>query len=217
MNRMLKIMMTVTILAFALAAYTQEALELGQSYKLPDLNYNIDYPAAWFVHESMLGRPGDTQLVIAATEKDALDEPFIYLDPSPFNPLESIRIIFLTEPLSLIRERPALSSMQERDTFLEDPSLEHFFQLGISLLDVKLVGEPEEIEILGVPALRARVSDLEEKIFGIVIQGLIEVPEMDEPDRAFLLAVEAASLEELEAFMPIWEAMKASLKTVSSE
>ena len=89
--------------------------------------------------------------------------------------------------------------------------------MGISLLDVKLVGEPEEIEILGVPALRARVSDLEEKTFGIVIQGLLEIPEMDEPDRAFLLAVESASLEELDAFMPTWEAMQASLKTVFSE
>lgn len=215
MSSLLKVIVIVVISTLGLSTYGQETLDLSQSHQIPNLEYRIDYPADWVVHEFIADEKDYAQLSIAKTDKDAL-EPLLF-DPSPFNPLEHIRVSFSTESLLLIQERPLLSGLQEWRAFLEDSNLENLFRFGISSINVQALNGPEEIQILGVPALKARVSDFEGQVFGIVILGFVDISEMDEPNRVFLLTVEARSLEELNAFMPTWDAMEASLSIMASE
>lgn len=185
-------MIRMLAFAFALglsgAVFAQETLELGPGHEIPDVRFLIDIPLGWAARGPAIA-PSE------AAAQAAQDRLF-------FEPGDTVAVAIDHESLDRIRDAGLPAGA----------TLEDLLRFHTAMLGVELLTEPERIEIFGVPALSVEARDPGSGTVGVMIQGFIELPHMRPTERVFLLTVEAPSRQELDRFLPTWEAMLASLR-----
>ncbi len=90
---------------------------------------------------------------------------------------------------------------------VDNPSPEDLLEFNISELGWTDVRDRTEVELFGAPAVAARIKDKDTGNPGVVYQGV-------RPDTGeiFLVTFGAPTDEELDALLPVWEAMLMSIK-----
>lgn len=165
-----------------------ETLEFAAKF-----GFGIDHPAGWLV--DILPGPGITFLSELEIDRAALLRGLV---PSEF-PAEGISITHQHVDLSYLRGLglPA------------DPDLDTLLRFNAEFFSWQEPLEPVETEIFGVPALEVRTVDLSGDAV-IALQGFIG-------GRVFIFMVSAPSEKALDAFLPTWQAMLASIERTATE
>ncbi len=158
-----------------------DAYELDETYVFPGFGFSMAIPAGW---------PADTRGPVTKINELEADHATAFRDDPP--PREGYEI-----------------GLDHRDMVFmrsiglgENPTLQDLFEFNKDNFEWQEPVEVSESEAFGVPALAARSCDTEG--CGYTLMGFVN-------DEAFLLGTGAATEEELDAFLPTFKQMVASI------
>jgi hypothetical protein len=179
---------TNTSTTAALPVEAAPVIELTQTHEITGFGYSIDYPSRW------IARTGETVTAIAETAYEA-QQRFSDSDA----PLTAARVSI---------DHRTVAFLQGIGLTVDNPSPEDLLEFNISELGWTNVRDRTEVELFGAPAVAARIKDNDTGNPGVVYQGV-------RPDTGeiFLVTFGAPTDEELDALLPVWEAMLLSIKT----
>lgn len=171
----------------ALSVEAAPAIELTQTHEITGFGYSIDYPSRWIALTS------DTITAIAETAYEVRQR----FDNSDA-PLTALRVSL---------DHRTVAFLQDLGLTVDNPSPDDLLEFNISELGWTDVRGRTEVELFGAPAVAARIKESDTGNPGVVYQGV-------RPDTGeiFLLGIGAPTDEELDAFLPVWEAMLRSIK-----
>ena len=171
--------------ATALGFAQDDPLELTETHEFTGFGFSIDYPAGWLAN---------TTLTITSINENEDDHQAAMRGADP---------LLMGVAVTLDHRGPAfLQSIG----LPADATVEDLLAFNFENFDYEQVSPPEEAEVFGVVGLRVRVNNPQGDT-GIVYQGFVG-------EEAFLLILGAPDAETLDAFMPTWEAMLASITAV---
>lgn len=178
---------TNTSTTAALPVEAAAAIELTETHEITGFGYSIDYPSRW------IARTGDTVTAIAETAYEVRQR----FDNSDA-PLTALR-------MSL--DHRTVAFLQDLGLTVDNPSPEDLLEFNISEVGWTDVRDRTEVELFGAPAVAARIKANDTGNPFVVYQGV-------RPDTGeiFLLTFGAPTDEELDAFLPVWEAMLRSIE-----
>jgi hypothetical protein len=188
-----RILVVVMVGLLALTAQAQapqesaEPLALTETHEISDFGFTIDYPAGWFA----ASRKPNTVI-----SQLGVDFQRVITDNDEL-PTTGITITHDHRGTAFMRSigLPA------------DASIEDLVQVNAGFFEWQEPFEISETEIFGMPAVSVRAVDGKGDS-GVALQGFIG-------EEVFLLTVVAPSDEALDAFLPTWEAMLASIRPVA--
>jgi hypothetical protein len=164
---------------------TPSPADVTETYAIPGFGFSIDYPAGWAVDTR------DPVTVIASSE-EALQAGFSGSNPVP-------------ETVNITLDHRTVAFLQGIGLAAEDPTAQDLLEFNSNDFGWTDIGDPEEVEIFGTTAMVVRYVDPQGG-FNLAYQGVR--PDVDD---IFLLSVAAPTEENLDAFLPTWEAMLESI------
>ena len=157
------------------------AYELDETYIFPDFGFSMAFPAGWHA---------DTRGPVTRINELEADHATAFRDNSP--PREGYEIGHDHRDLNFM----ASIGLDE------EPTLQDLFELNKNVFEWQEPIEVSESEVFGVPSLAARSCGTEG--CGYTLMGFVN-------DEAFYLFVGAETEKELDAFLPTFEQMVASI------
>jgi hypothetical protein len=158
-----------------------DAYELDETYVFPGFGFSMAIPAGWYA-----GTDGPATRI---NELEA-DHLTAFRDDPPFR-----------EGYEILHDHRNMTFMRSMGLG-EDPTLQDLFELNKRVLGWQEPVEVSETEVFGVPALAARACDTVSCEYALM--GFVN-------DEAFYLRSKAKTEEELDAFLPTFEQMVASI------
>lgn len=158
-----------------------DAYELDETYVFPGFGFSMAIPAGWHA---------DTQGPATRINEFEADHATAWRDNPP--PREGYEILHDHRSMVFMRSI-GLGA---------DPSLQDLFEFNKGVLGWQEPVEVSESEVFGVPALAARACNAESCEYALM--GFVN-------DEAFYLRSKAVTEEELDAFLPTFEHMVASI------
>lgn len=159
--------------------------DVTETYEIPGFGFSIDYPTGWAIDTR------DPVTVIASSEA-ALQARFSDSNPAP-------------ETVVITLDHRTVEFLQGIGLAAEDPTAQDLLEFNSNEFGWTDISDPEEVEVFGTTALVVRFGDPRGG-FNLAYQGVR--PDVDD---VFLLSVGSPTEENLDAFLPTWEAMLESI------
>ncbi|MDX1615174.1 MAG: hypothetical protein R3300_12750 [Candidatus Promineifilaceae bacterium] len=156
--------------------------QLSERITFTGFAYSIAYPAGWLV-----ARRGPATVIsqLAEDHEQAFQE-----NPPP------------TRGIEVSLDHRSLEFMQNLG-LAQEPTIQELFELNQAFFDWSDASPPERLEVFDAPALAVRAQGQGDWVYALM--GFTN-------NEAFLLSVEAPGPQALDAFMPTWERMLASIE-----